>query len=39
MIEETSIKTNGIQLHVAQAGREDGAPVILLHGFPEYWYG
>src|SRR5258706_15116171 len=28
-----------VSLHVAEAGPEDGAPVILLHGFPEYWFG
>lgn len=33
------IATNGIQLHVVQAGPEDGPLVILLHGFPEFWYG
>lgn len=33
------VKTNGITLHVAQDGPEDGPLVILLHGFPEFWYG
>lgn len=33
------IATNGIKLHVVQAGPEDGPLVILLHGFPEFWYG
>jgi pimeloyl-ACP methyl ester carboxylesterase len=33
------IETNGIRLHVAEAGPEDGPLVILLHGFPEFWYG
>ena len=33
------IGTNGITLDVATAGPEDGPPVILLHGFPEFWYG
>jgi epoxide hydrolase 4 len=33
------IDTNGIKLHVVMAGPEDGQPVILLHGFPEFWYG
>ena len=33
------IKTNGIQLHCALAGPKDGDPVILLHGFPEAWFG
>ncbi len=33
------ILTNGIRLHVVQAGPETGPLVILLHGFPEFWYG
>lgn len=31
------VKTNGITLHVVQAGPEDGPLLILLHGFPEFW--
>jgi epoxide hydrolase 4 len=30
---------NGLTLHVAEAGPEDGRVVVLLHGFPEFWYG
>ena len=37
--DHTFINTNGIRLHVVQAGPPDGPPVILLHGFPEFWYG
>jgi len=33
------MKINGINLHVAMAGPQDGKLVILLHGFPEFWYG
>jgi pimeloyl-ACP methyl ester carboxylesterase len=33
------VATNGISLNVAQAGPENGPLVILLHGFPECWYG
>jgi pimeloyl-ACP methyl ester carboxylesterase len=33
------IKTNGVTLHAVQAGPEDAPVVILLHGFPEFWYG
>ena len=33
------VPTNGVRLHVAQAGPGDGPLVILLHGFPEFWYG
>jgi len=38
-IEEHFVKTNGIRLHVVTAGAPNGAPLILLHGFPEFWYG
>ena len=34
-----TIATNGVNLHVVEAGPEDGRLVILLHGFPEFWYG
>jgi pimeloyl-ACP methyl ester carboxylesterase len=29
----------GVQLHAVLAGDAGGAPVVLLHGFPEFWYG
>lgn len=29
----------GIRLHLAEAGPADGAPTLLLHGFPEFWFG
>jgi epoxide hydrolase 4 len=32
------IPTNGINLHAVTSGPDDGRPVILLHGFPEFWY-
>ncbi|MRX72370.1 alpha/beta fold hydrolase [Bacillus lacus] len=38
-IEYNFVKTNGIELHVAASGPKDGKLVILLHGFPEFWYG
>jgi epoxide hydrolase 4 len=34
-----TIATNGVRLNVARAGPEAGRLVILLHGFPEFWYG
>jgi pimeloyl-ACP methyl ester carboxylesterase len=37
--EHTFIETNGIRLHVVTAGPPQGKPVLLLHGFPEFWYG
>ena len=33
------VPTNGITLHVVQSGPKDGPVVVLLHGFPEFWYG
>lgn len=33
------IETNGIHLHVVEKGPADGPLVILLHGFPECWFG
>ena len=38
-LEKSYIETNGIRLHVVQAGPKSGIPVVLLHGFPEFWYG
>ncbi|MBX3414353.1 MAG: alpha/beta hydrolase [Pirellulales bacterium] len=37
--EERSIETNGVRLHTILAGPEEGPLVVLLHGFPEFWYG
>ena len=38
-LEYSYIETNGIRLHVVQAGPQSGVPVVLLHGFPEFHYG
>jgi pimeloyl-ACP methyl ester carboxylesterase len=38
-LEHSTIHTNGIRLHVVQAGPKSGVPVLFLHGFPEFWYG
>ena len=35
-IREHTISTNGVDLHVVEAG--DGTPVVLAHGFPELAY-
>jgi pimeloyl-ACP methyl ester carboxylesterase len=36
VISHRTVATNGIDLHVAEAGT--GSPVVLCHGFPESWY-
>lgn len=33
------VSTNGIQLHMVSEGAPSDPLVILLHGFPEFWYG
>jgi len=38
-ISHHNLQTNGITLHAVAAGPENGPLVILLHGFPEFWYG
>ncbi len=34
-----TLTTHGVRLHAVEAGPADGPLVILLHGFPEFWYG
>jgi len=38
-LEYHHISSNGITLHVVTAGPAEGPMVLLLHGFPEFWYG
>lgn len=33
------VTVNNVTLHVAEAGPQDGPLVMLLHGFPEFWFG
>jgi epoxide hydrolase 4 len=37
-LRERYSETNGIKLHVMEAGPADGPMVLFLHGFPEFWY-
>ena len=38
-IEHHTIPINGIHLHLVECGDPQGEPLLLLHGFPEFWYG
>ena len=33
------VPATGVTLNVAEAGPENGPLALLLHGFPEFWYG
>lgn len=35
----TRHRVDGVFLQCVEAGPKDGPPVILLHGFPEFWWG
>ena len=36
-IEERYVETNGIKLHTIIVG--EGEPIVMVHGFPDFWYG
>ena len=38
-LEQHWVQGRGVQLHARVAGPDDGPLVVLLHGFPEFWYG
>lgn len=37
-IEHTHLPIRGLNLHVAQVGKDELGTVVFLHGFPEIWY-
>jgi epoxide hydrolase 4 len=37
--ETLRLRANGVELHAVAAGPPEGPLVVLLHGFPEFWYG
>jgi pimeloyl-ACP methyl ester carboxylesterase len=39
LVENLSFKNGNVSLHAVATGPRDGQVVILLHGFPEFWYG
>jgi pimeloyl-ACP methyl ester carboxylesterase len=38
-VEDHRVSTNGVELHVVQAGPREGEVALCLHGFPEFWMG
>jgi pimeloyl-ACP methyl ester carboxylesterase len=38
-LETLAFQNGEVLLHAVAAGPKDGAVVVLLHGFPEFWYG
>lgn len=38
-VEHLDLCVNGVCLHLARFGEADGHLVMLLHGFPDFWYG
>ncbi|MDS0259396.1 alpha/beta fold hydrolase [Haloarcula sp. S1CR25-12] len=38
-VESTYREVNNVQLHVVAAGDPDAPLVVLLHGYPDFWYG
>lgn len=38
-LEHAQVAVGAVTLHLVSAGPIDGPPVVLLHGFPELWYG
>jgi pimeloyl-ACP methyl ester carboxylesterase len=38
-LERLSFKNGDVSLRAVAAGPHDGPVVVLLHGFPEFWYG
>jgi pimeloyl-ACP methyl ester carboxylesterase len=37
-VRHRDVHVRGARFHVAQAGPDDGPPVVLLHGWPQHWY-
>src|SRR5690242_11216785 len=38
-LQHLTFENGEVQLHAVAAGPSDGPVVLLLHGFPEFWFG
>ena len=38
-MDHVTFNNAGVHIHAVVDGPSDGRPVILLHGFPDFWYG
>jgi len=38
-LEHLTFDLGGVRIHAVAAGPQDGPLVVLLHGYPEFWYG
>lgn len=38
-VDSVYFESSGVRIHAVAAGPKDGPVVVLLHGFPEFWYG
>ena len=32
------VSVNGVKLHYVEAGQPDGPLLLMVHGFPQFWY-
>jgi pimeloyl-ACP methyl ester carboxylesterase len=37
-VSHREVHARGLRFHVAEAGPQDGPPVVLLHGWPQHWF-
>lgn len=38
LMNSSFVTVNGVRLHVVTQGDPGNPPIVLLHGFPEFWY-